>query len=824
MREVELHLFSCGLPSFDYVITSVDKSLLLGAITHLLLQAMMQKFYFYIAAIFAINAFGTSAKKQCDGVCYKSSKVLSNPATEEEATLQARCLAVCVDKFSTSMYHGFHLKPFLQGQWYSIDYYNITSNCTYYQLMIDCQRGCAIQSKNINLTIDQCGYQCLQECPNSTVHYYRTPCNVSCDYDMCTFGCDTYKRTSKQNDTTFGLNHTLSDPATLPILREVEYEAANGEHVYRPGEFVYTVTSPPSFAIKADNKSEMTLFVFKIDTRKNNTYYLWTTSSTGFLDLKFLTCETVNVSYKAVTQSYTTDYSYHTTITIGGISTPEQYPGQVDHSTITTSFKEDFRDNYDGHAIATFSWTLPENAKFISNYRLNIISPQNECGGQEYCVDKDVTNITITANSPNEPLFFGCEYIVQLITDPIRPDDVITNGIPINPQVSDAEMSIHCTRTYQDNGKLTLHAVWSIKNSPRLIDAIKKFNVLTQEVDLSVRSWVKFIRLHTVVPNVNKTINDAAIPNLSPLENIQRKYKIRVEALSNNLHPWRQMPRYVSCIIDSHPEPPNPINSSDITVNGLVFTSRHIYFNVSWKHPTIANGNITMFELRLIHDLNYEVDYYFTHKVQGNIHEVIIDTDAIYQIQTINCIYLQIRSKNNYLWSNWSYPIPLSKHSQDPYCEMSIVPTPSSMLSVATTTPPTKHLVAPIVGGIFGGIVILVILAAICGISTILGQRYHRRNKYLEAFKDDSPNSMYIRGPMSPVSTSVTKPLELPKLDEWEIPAEHVIIEKRLGEGCFGEVYQGMVKGPISNPKVQASFKNIICPVVAIKLLKSQCY
>lgn len=77
---------------------------------------------------------------------------------------------------------------------------------------------------------------------------------------------------------------------------------------------------------------------------------------------------------------------------------------------------------------------------------------------------------------------------------------------------------------------------------------------------------------------------------------------------------------------------------------------------------------------------------------------------------------------------------------------------------------------------------------------------------------------MYIKGPVM----SATSPLESPRFDEWEIPASQVMIEKQLGEGCFGEVYQGIIKGPISNPKVQASLKNVICPTVAIKLLKCE--
>ena len=81
---------------------------------------------------------------------------------------------------------------------------------------------------------------------------------------------------------------------------------------------------------------------------------------------------------------------------------------------------------------------------------------------------------------------------------------------------------------------------------------------------------------------------------------------------------------------------------------------------------------------------------------------------------------------------------------------------------------------------------------------------------------------MYAHSPKSPVETDVlfSTALESPKLDEWEIPAPQVIIEDRLGEGCFGEVYRGMIKGPINNPRLQGTMKHAICPVVAIKILK----
>ena len=66
----------------------------------------------------------------------------------------------------------------------------------------------------------------------------------------------------------------------------------------------------------------------------------------------------------------------------------------------------------------------------------------------------------------------------------------------------------------------------------------------------------------------------------------------------------------------------------------------------------------------------------------------------------------------------------------------------------------------------------------------------------------------------------IQSPLTSPQKDEWEIPPNEVIIEDCLGEGAFGEVYKGIIKCPIVNPKVRSSVKNAFCTPVAIKLLK----
>ena len=68
----------------------------------------------------------------------------------------------------------------------------------------------------------------------------------------------------------------------------------------------------------------------------------------------------------------------------------------------------------------------------------------------------------------------------------------------------------------------------------------------------------------------------------------------------------------------------------------------------------------------------------------------------------------------------------------------------------------------------------------------------------------------------TPTALSLTSPQK----DEWELPANEIIMEDVLGEGAFGEVYKGIVKCPIINPKVRSSVKNAFCTPVAIKLLK----
>ena len=59
-------------------------------------------------------------------------------------------------------------------------------------------------------------------------------------------------------------------------------------------------------------------------------------------------------------------------------------------------------------------------------------------------------------------------------------------------------------------------------------------------------------------------------------------------------------------------------------------------------------------------------------------------------------------------------------------------------------------------------------------------------------------------------------------MDMFEVPAQCIILDQRLGEGCFGEVYRGVVRGDYSNPYLTAYLRQKSHKYVAVKILKGK--
>ena len=59
--------------------------------------------------------------------------------------------------------------------------------------------------------------------------------------------------------------------------------------------------------------------------------------------------------------------------------------------------------------------------------------------------------------------------------------------------------------------------------------------------------------------------------------------------------------------------------------------------------------------------------------------------------------------------------------------------------------------------------------------------------------------------------------------DKWEVPAECVVTHQCLGEGSFGKVYEGVIRGHTSQPLDSYLRQSYDKHHVAVKKLKSKC-
>ena len=75
-------------------------------------------------------------------------------------------------------------------------------------------------------------------------------------------------------------------------------------------------------------------------------------------------------------------------------------------------------------------------------------------------------------------------------------------------------------------------------------------------------------------------------------------------------------------------------------------------------------------------------------------------------------------------------------------------------------------------------------------------------------------------GPRVPTLVNHNADQSLVSQDDWELSPSDIIVDDSLGEGAFGLVYKGFLKGPITCSKVKPAYRKAVHVSVAIKLLK----
>ena len=112
---------------------------------------------------------------------------------------------------------------------------------------------------------------------------------------------------------------------------------------------------------------------------------------------------------------------------------------------------------------------------------------------------------------------------------------------------------------------------------------------------------------------------------------------------------------------------------------------------------------------------------------------------------------------------------------------------------------------------------LLTVVVAIITAALVLLTRHYKRKSYEVVCRRE-----LARLSFSNAYISSTRLNTFAFLKSYNIEYNYASLEivSELGEGAFGEVYKGIIKCPIVNPKVRSSAKTSICTPVAIKLLK----
>jgi serine/threonine protein kinase len=336
----------------------------------------------------------------------------------------------------------------------------------------------------------------------------------------------------------------------------------------------------------------------------------------------------------------------------------------------------------------------------------------------------------------------------------------------------------------------------------------------------------RFIRDNDVRKITNQTEYSYKWLHLPPLEQEKTyEFKVSIQWLSSDS--YRQPSAFdASCTKPAVPPPSSPVLDVRLSEPEFSEETMEVQFLVEWNPPTTPNGQITHY-LACLGGRNIPN----LEEGPGDVKDgndttcQSIDKEKRFfawatRLPRPDCIYFQMRAHTKLAGAgSWSEAVVISDKA---ITKTNICSTPPSFepLQAQRESPESSATYVPVLGAL-GAVIGLTLLALLVALTVVCGRIRRRKMRIQHVLARQTSDEMDLMFTGGAKKSLLSQKEQLITADEWEIPPEQVIVEGNIGEGAFGEVLKGAVKGPLSNPKVPRALKSSICIPVAIKMLKS---
>ncbi|CAI7996026.1 Proto-oncogene tyrosine-protein kinase receptor Ret, partial [Geodia barretti] len=330
---------------------------------------------------------------------------------------------------------------------------------------------------------------------------------------------------------------------------------------------------------------------------------------------------------------------------------------------------------------------------------------------------------------------------------------------------------------------------------------------------------------HRSTVNYTQTILSGVVSESVVLNNFcvfdhdENVYEFQLNFLPNlTVYWWRSgiIPGKQECVLNSKALPPGQIATIALDCDTKLVlqplpedkTQYSISIGFSWEPPKLLRGG-NKYEVSISGDID-RTGIHNPLTATVNKTSIKIVNETLLVPENAKHIFIQIRTRN-IIWGNFSDPFLIPLEAKDfSNCNFTINALGSRNRQEDSGLPlPVFALVVVPVGA--------VLLLGIAAVMVCCCYLSHRRRKMMAVFKGERDPLFWSLSRHGSNSHKLRN--LIPREDEWEIPSSCLVRESELGEGAFGEVHKGFVRGPIESSKL---LKSAVCTTVAIKYLKSK--